>query len=439
MASIVPFCGVRYNAKRIADLSAVITQPYDRIGPDLRERYLRQHPHNFVRLILSDADPHQPQAGNPYSGVAALYQDWLREGVLLRSSQPALYVYRQTFSSPDGTPVTRRALLAALELTPFGEGTVLPHERTLSAPKADRLNLFRSTRVSFEPVFMLYADAENRVNDLLDADIEGRLPDADVHEAFESDVRHQLWEVTAPSVIAQVQANMAPKRNLIVADGHHRYETALNYRAEMRLALPDAPPDAPFNFALTALVSTDDPALTILPTHRLVHSYDRLNAAELESAAAQYFDIEPVPSGGGSATLTTALRAAGRTATAFGLSVPHRQSLWVLRDRRIMDALAPNRTLAWRALDVAVLHELVLGRIMGLTPDSIARQENLIYLRDAEAGRRALERGEAQFLFQLNPTRVDQVRACAEAGERMPQKSTDFYPKMVSGLVLMEL
>lgn len=439
MAVVKPFRGVRYSSDRVTDLSRVVTQPYDRIGRDLREQYLRQHSHNFVRLILTGADPHGTHAGNPYASVATLYHRWLQDGVLARADRPAMYVYHQTFSPPDGATVIRRAFIAALQLTPFEEGTVLPHERTLSAPKADRLNLFRATQVSFEPIFLLYPDAENRINAVLDAAIAQRRPDADVRESFESEVRQQLWEVNDPQVIATVQSAMAPKSRLIVADGHHRYETALNYRDEMRQTHPDAPGDVGFNFALVAFVSMDDPGLTILPTHRLIHSFTRMKPEEVAATAAQYFAIEPSDSPNNGARLATALQAAGRGTTAFGFVTPDRQSVWVLRARQIMDELAPDRSPAWRELDVAVLHQLVLERIMGLTPESIARQENLTYLRDADEGRRALQRGEAQCLFQLNPTRMTQVRACAEAGEKMPQKSTDFYPKMISGLVLMEL
>ena len=435
MATIRPFPGVRYNSARIPDLSQVVTQPYDRIGSELRARYLRQSPYSFVQLILSDVDPHRPQTGNPYAAVRELYDQWLRTGILVRSAGPAVYVYHQTFRTPDGTSVTRRAFIAALQLTPFEEGTILPHERTLSAPKADRLNLFRATQVSFEPIFVLYPDEGNQINAVLDAAIEGQPPTADVHEAFEQDVRQQVWEITDPAVIAAVQVAMAPKRRLIIADGHHRYETALAYRDEMRQAHPDAPGDAWFNFALVAFVSMDDPGLTILPTHRLVHSFDRMSVAAIEAAAADYFTIQPLPA----AELPSALRAAGQEGTAFGFVTRDHHSLWRLRDRQIMSRLAPERAPAWRELDVAVLHHLVLEQIMGLTPESIARQENLIYLRDADAGYRALQRGEANLLFQLNPTRIGQVRACAEAGEKMPQKSTDFYPKMISGLVVMEL
>lgn len=435
MALIKPFCGVRYNPALVSELSQVVTQPYDRISSTMRDQYLQQHPYNFVRLILGDPTL-SSSSTNPYAHVADLYRHWLRTGVLMRDLEPSFYVYHQTFQSPDGATVGRHALIAALELTSFGEGVVLPHERTLTAPKEDRLQLFRATQVSFEPVFLLYPDCANHINALLDAAVDGRVPDVETYETFERGVCHQMWVLRDPVVIERIQSEMMPKRNLIIADGHHRYETALNYRAEMRAVFPDAPPDAWYNYALVALVSLDDPGLAILPTHRLVHSYSKLTSVELEAAAMSYFIVEPLSQ---REQVMTALRSKQGDSGVFGFIARDRQSIWTLRDMRIMAELLPDRPAIWRELDVVVLHQLVLEQLMGLSAESIARQENLRYLRDVEDGIQAVQRGEAQFLFLLNPTRVDQVRACAEAGEKMPQKSTDFYPKMVSGLVWMEL
>lgn len=436
MALIKPFHGVRYNPARIPELSRVITQPYDRISPTMRMHYLQQDAHNFVRLILGDPNASPSAAVNPYAGVADLHHRWLQSGVLLRDTQPSFYVYHQIFRSPEGETLRRRALLAALQLTPFEEGIVLPHERTLTAPKEDRLQLFRATQISFEPVFLLYPDPANRLNAWLDAAVEGHSPEVEADETFEPGVHHQMWILRDPAILERIQSEMAPKRNLIIADGHHRYETALNYRAEMRAASPDAFPDAWYNYALVALVSLDDPALTILPTHRLVHSYSRLTSAELEAAATAYFIVEPLSQ---PRQVIDVLRSRRGEGGVFGFVARDRQSIWTLRDVRIMAELLPGRPAVWRELDVVVLHQLVLERLMGLSAESIARQENLRYLRDAAEGIQAVQEGAAQFLFVLNPTRIEQVRTCAEAGEKMPQKSTDFYPKMVSGLVWMEL
>jgi uncharacterized protein (DUF1015 family) len=442
MATILPFRGVRYNLELTPDLSPVVTQPYDRIGPELWEAYHRQHRHNFVHLILNRALSGDKGTVNPYTRAASLYRQWREESVLIQDGVPAWYVQRQTWQSPEGRLVTRTALLAALELTPFDEGIVLPHERTLQAPIADRLQLLQATGVHLEPVFLLYPDPGNQVNRMLESAIDGRPPDVTARELHERDVLQQQWVVGDPALIAAVQAALQPRRGLVIADGHHRYQTALAYRQAMREVHPYAPRPALHDFVLAALVSMDDPGLRILPTHRLVHSCPALSVTELLARAGDSFEVCPMsdragllaPTGSGLA----ALPAAGQGRHAIGFASPQQQSLWVLKDVGVMDELAPQHLPAWRELDVSILHRLVLEKMLGLTPESIARQENLRYLRDPQAGYRALDEGQAQCLFLLNPTPLAQVRACAEAGERMPQKSTDFYPKMISGMVVLE-
>jgi uncharacterized protein (DUF1015 family) len=457
VANIRPLPGVRYNPEVVPDLGLAVTQPYDRITPELQARYYDLSPYNYVRLILNRRTPGDTDTDNTYTRAAAQFRRWLAEGVLAQDRAPAFYVYHQTFPMADGSTLTRRSFLAIMELSRFDEGIVLPHERTLSGPKVDRLSLFCATGVSFEPVFLLYPDAENRVNSLLDAAIAGTPPAADLHELFESDVRQQIWPVTDPSVLAQVDALLRPMRNLIIADGHHRYETALNYRDGMRAARPGDSPSAAYNYVLAAFVSMSDSGLVILPTHRLVHSYSSLTVDQLLAAAARYFEITSIPD---RPALVSALGAElpnapdlGPTnfpasespnlpiaaAHRFGFVTRDHSYLWMLRDPHIMDDLASDHAPAWRELDVSILHELVLEKLLGLTKESIAREENLEYLRDPVPGYAALEGGEAQFLFLLNPTRMAQVSACARAGEKMPQKSTDFYPKMISGLVAFPL
>ena len=435
MASIRAFRGVRYDRARIPDLSRVVTQPYDRIGPELQSSYYDLDPHNYVRLILNRRTPQDAAGDDTYTRARDALQQWSRDGIVVRDLAPALYVYHQTFPMADGSLRTRRAFLAVMRLAAFDEGIVLPHERTLSGPKADRLNLFRATGANLEPVFLLYPDQGNRINHALDQAISDRPPDADVHELLEGDVRQQMWVVDDPGCLARVSALAAPMRKLIVADGHHRYETALNYRNEMRAARPADPPDAPYNFVLAAFVNMFDPGLVILPTHRLVHSYGRLTAGELLSLAARYFAITQVPD---RAALLHGLAGGVPSEHRLGFVTRDRCYLWILQDGAVMDTLAPERA-AWRELDVSILHELVLEKLLGLSKDSITRKENLEYLRDPAPGFEALDRGEAEFLFLLNPTRMAQIAACATVGERMPQKSTDFYPKMISGLVLFPL
>jgi uncharacterized protein (DUF1015 family) len=435
MAKIAPFQGIRYNHHKVGDLSKVVSQPYDRVRYGLQEQYYDLHPYNIVRIIKGRASDSDTAANNVYTRAHDFFQTWLDAGYLLRDPAPALYVYHQTFALPDGTELTRKALIAALELVEFSEGTVLPHERTLSGPKVDRLNLLRATETNFGQIFMLYPDAENRINAILDRAIAGRKPDIDVRELFEKDVRQRVWVVTDPDAIAQVVDEMAPKQGLIIADGHHRYETALNFRAEMREKHPDAPVDAAFNYRMVTLVSMDDPGLTILPTHRQIHAYTAKTTAQILADAAEYFSVTPMAD---RAALEGALAMASPTDRRIGF-YDGGYYLLRLRDPETMAQIAPDRTEEWRMLDVSILHELLIERVMGISKEQIAAHENIDYHRELDLALSHVDSGEALCAYIMNPTRMAEVRACSDQGAKMPQKSTDFYPKVITGLVAMSV
>jgi uncharacterized protein (DUF1015 family) len=435
MAKIAPFRGIRYNPHKVGTLSKVVSQPYDRIGSDLQKKYYALHPYNIVRLIRGEEFQDDTPDDNVYSRARDYYHTWLDAGYLLRDPAPALYVYRQTFTLPDGNERTRQAFIAALELVEFSEGIVLPHERTLSGPKVDRLNLLRATAFNFELIFMLYPDPENRINALFDAAIGDRVPDADVQELFEKDVRQQMWVVSDPAVLGAVAGEMAPKTGLIIADGHHRYETALNYRAEMRQKHPTAPANAAFNHAMISLVSMDDPGLTILPTHRQIHDYTAKTPDEILEGAAAYFDVTALAD-------RAALEAALAGATADDRRIGFYDGtyhLLQLKSPDVMEQVVPDRPPEWRQLDVSILHELLIERVMGITKKQVEAKEHLDYFRDLDQALAGVDAGRALCVFILNPTRIAEVKACSDRGEKMPQKSTDFYPKMISGLTLMDV
>jgi len=448
MATIRPFRGVRYDPEKISDLSTVISQPYDRVRHGLQDKYYDLSPYNVVRIIKGKERAGDDEESNVYTRARDYYQSWLREGILMRERVPALYVLHQTCTLPDGSTKTRKGLIAALELARFDEGIVLPHERTHSGPKVDRLNLMRATATNFGHIFMLYPG--DRINELLGAAIEESAlspskesalsppkgqPGYELHELFEHDVVQRFWAVTDPEVIAAVVEEMASKRNLIIADGHHRYETALNYRDEMRTVHPGAPPNAGFNYRMVTLVSMDDPGLVILPTHRLVHSYDQMNGQEALKRAKEYFDVTPVAD---RAALEAALAGAEPAHPRFGLYDGTYATL-TLRDPAVLERLLPERAPDWCLLDVSVLHELFIERVLGIDKRAVERKENIEYLRDPQMGYDGVDQGKANFLLVMNPTRMGQVRACTAADEKMPQKSTDFFPKVISGLVMMPI
>ncbi|NLE43988.1 MAG: DUF1015 domain-containing protein [Chloroflexi bacterium] len=433
MAEIQPFRGIRFDPGHVGDLSNVITQPYDRIHTDEQARYYGLSPYNLARIIQGRRGPQDHAADNVYTRAACYARTWHAEGVLQRDACPCIYVLDQTELTPDGSYRTRRGLSAALALTPFDEGTVLPHERTLSGPKADRLDLTRATEVHWGHVFILYPDDGRRVEALLEDAVASSAPLRAREQVIESRVEQRLWVIDGPQIIGAVCEELAPKRGLIIADGHHRYETALAFRDEMRERYPESAPRAAFNYVLTTLVSMGDPGLVILPTHRLVHSYGRMSSEEFLDRTHGYFDVQRVTDRD---AMEAALQGAERDRPRFGF-YDGAHTILTLRDPTVMAQLLPERAPAWRLLDVTVLHELLIERVLGIDKDAVERHENIHYVRDASVGYSAVDVGEAEFFFVLNPTRMDQVRACAAAGERMPQKSTDFYPKVVSGLVAL--
>jgi uncharacterized protein (DUF1015 family) len=430
MATIKPFRGVRYNPENITDLSAVVSQPHDRVRHGLQDKYYDLSPYNIARIIKGKEYADDGEHDNTYTRARDAYHAWVQEGVLTRENAPAFYVLRQTFTLPDGDTKTRQALIAALELAHFDEGIVLPHERTLAKSMADRLNLLHATAANFGCIFMLYPGSG--INEILNPLVE-RQPGVELRELFENEVRQQFWVVTDPDAIAAVTEEMAPRRHLIIADGHHRYETALKYRDEMRAQLSDTPANAGCNFCLAALVSMDDPGLVILPTHRLIRSPNGTSGADALEKAREYFEVTPVTD---RSDMEAALRA-GRPPHPrpfFGFH-DGASAVLTLRDPDVMARLLPDRTPDWRMLDVAVVHELFIERVLGISKEDVSQNGHVEFLRDPRMGYDAVARREADFFLVMNPTRIEQVRACSAAGERMPQKSTDFYPKVISGLV----
>jgi uncharacterized protein (DUF1015 family) len=436
MAEIAPFRGIRYNAHKVGDLSKVVTQPYDRVRYGLQDQYYDLSPYNIVRITKGrDQEDDTPGGDNVYTRAHEYFRTWLDAGYLLPEARPAFYVYHQTFELPDGTALTRKAFIGALKLVEFDEGVVLPHERTLAGPKIDRLNLLRATATNFGLIFMLYPDADNRINALLNTAIAGRAANIDVRELFEKDVRQQIWVVDDPQVLTAVVTEMAPKNGLIIADGHHRYETALNYRSEMRAEYPGAPPNAAFNYRMVTLVSMDDPGLVILPTHRLIHSYTAKNTDQILADARQYFEVIPIADRGG---LEASLPETPPSDRRIGF-FDGRYFLLRLKSPELMAQVLPHHLEEWRMLDVSILHELLIERVMGISKEQVEAKENIDYHRDLDMAISEVQQAKAQCVFIMNATRISEVKACSMKGAKMPQKSTDFYPKVITGLVAMDV
>jgi len=417
MADIRPFRGIRYNPARVSDLDKVTTQPYDKVSPEMKQAYLAADPHNFVRLILPES----------YEESDRLCRQWLDEGLLVRDDEPALYAYHEEFEAL-GEKHVRKGFIGLLRVDEFEKGTVLPHERTLSKAKADRLNLTRATRKDYEQIFMLYSDPEREVDRLLEPAGEPDLKTTD-----EYGVKHRAWTITDPAKVAAVRAKLEGAV-MLIADGHHRYETALNFRKEVEAAEPGLSPDAAVRFKTCAFVNVADPGLVIFPTHRLLKNLGEVDWDAKLAELGRAFRVTPVEPG----EAETKLKAAAG-GNAFVLHAgPGRTRLLELTDRAAVErAVGPERSADYRALDVVVLHSVIIEGSFGVTRENI--ENHVKYERD---WRRAIERvdsGEFQAVLLMNPTRAEQVRALAEKGERMPQKSTDFYPKLISGLVFSDI
>lgn len=421
MAIIRPFKGLRYNQEKVSNLSEVITQPYDKITPQLQASYYDRSQYNYVRLIFGrDSDRYQESYDS--------FTRWKDEGVIVRNSEPALYPYTQTYitdSHPD--PVTRTGFICALELHPYEDKVVLPHERTLKSAREDRFKLFTKTLMNYEQVFMLYGDPERRIEKLF----EGFMTERPLIEASDDyGCIHRVWRVCDNEVIAEARAVIEPLA-VMIADGHHRYETALALRDWLRPKYPDAPDAAAFNHRMVTLVNLFDPGLLVLPTHRLVIKL-KTDFTSAKEELGKYFDINPA-----SKRELLEKVEASKDRHAFGLYRKDGAWLLVLKDASAMDSVMPGAASELKALDVSVLHNLVVERILDISKEEI--ESYIRYERYADKAFEAVDSGEFEMAFLMNPTRVDQVEAVSKAGEKMPQKSTDFYPKLVSGLVAFDV
>jgi len=442
MAKLYPFRGWRYNKEKVGDLAAVVTQPYDKITPAMQARYYERSPYNFVRLILGKSSPEDTEANNVYTRAREDLLRWVREGIFVEDRAPAIYVYAQRYRvPPEGLVKVRRGFVALGQLEDFGRGVIFPHERTLRGPKEDRLRLLRTVRAHLEPIFMLYDDPAFEVQAVLDQ-YTAEPPEVEVTDEY--GVEHWLWPVYAPEAIEAIQRLMAP-RPLVIADGHHRYETALIYRDEQRARAGSVSESYPYERMLMAFFNLRDEGLTILPTHRLIFGIEAFDPKRFFDFVARHFDVVSLPLGDGSPEMLAHVRARlaeeGKRRLTFGLMLAGSAVFHLLgfRPTAETEAQCEGMTPLERTLDTAVLHRVLIEHGLGVSEEAIQGERHIIYVREFEEGVRAVREGRVQLGFFLNPTRVEHVYAMALSGRLMPQKSTDFYPKLLSGLVFYSL
>src|ERR1043166_1600195 len=418
MPEIKPFRAIMYNPARV-EVWCVCAPPYDVISPEQREELYNQGPYNIVRLILGREE-------NPYASAARLFEEWTNGGILDREAEPAIYLLSQRFSGPDGREVDRRGFIAACRLEEFGRGSIYPHELTHPGPKADRLRLLEATNAMFSPIFALYSDPKHALDRQLDAQ-SGRTPDVDVE--FDG-VRNRVWRIGDRATVLALESFLKGQR-VLIADGHHRYETAVGYSNARRFKNPRHTGTEPYNFVPIYFTNLNDPGLVILPTHRVIHGLSGFRRDRLLGELRNSFEVREEASG---ESLLASLTERGEGS--FGLILGGDPGYLLLSYRkRAVPGMGEIPGILAR-LDVTVLHTVILKGLLNLSDEDQARKLHLEYEQSAEKAVKTVREGNAQAAFLLNPARVELVRAIAEGGYTMPQKSTYFYPKLLSGLVI---
>ncbi|HEX4612273.1 MAG TPA: DUF1015 domain-containing protein [Urbifossiella sp.] len=431
MADIRGFRGFRYDLGTVGSLSDVVAPPYDVIGPELQQKLYDLSPHNAIRLELTKDEPGDDDAENKYTRAARTLKAWAAENALRQDTARALYVYEQEFEA-EGKTYTRRGFFARVRLEPFGTGRIFPHEQTMSGPKADRLKLYQATGFNLSPVFSLYPDPENEVFRALEP---FTLKSPPLTATDHLGVTSRLWVVTDTQAISAVIGLMGPKP-VFIADGHHRYETGLKYLDEQKAAGAVADDEAAPNFCLMMLVSMGDPGLIILPTHRLVSGLPPVTAAQVEAALGEHFEVVGRFGGDAQACWEHIEMDGGQDVLGFGTVADGQWFAAKLRDPAVMAGLAPEQSAEWQGLGVSILHKLVLEKQLpaafGGTP-SLAFVHLLKEVTDAVAAK------ACQLAVLVPPATMEHVEQIAGNREKMPQKSTYFYPKLLTGLVFNSL
>ena len=437
MAEIRPIRALRYNLDVIGKdaFADVVTPPYDVIDDEQQAAYYERHPHNFIRIDLNKGRDGDDAENDRYTRARRYLFDWLAQGVLTIDDEPSIYVHYQTFEDSSGKQITRRGFLASIRLADYDERVVLPHERTLRGPKEDRLRLMKATECNLSPVFFLYSDPQSRIDTALAAAIEGAEP---TRVETPDGIVHALWRVTGP-LAGDIAKFLAPE-SVLIADGHHRYETALAYRDFRRSTAEERDPDAPYEFALGFFINQDDPGLVVYPTHRVVHSV--ANFPGLDAVTARLSDhpefmverLETDPD-----AVQSALTSSGDQGPSFVLLGDGKPALVRFTGNTDSSLFAADTPAEVRALDVAVLHEALLDGMLGISRAAQEAKTNLDYIKGFEPAWKAAESPDTQLVVLMNPTPVEQVDRVCRSGGVMPQKSTFFYPKILSGLVINPL
>jgi len=441
MATIAPFQGLLYNRKKAGTIKDLACPPYDIISPAEQQELYRKSPYNVIRLEFGLTSPGDTEEDNRYTRAAAVLKDWSQNHILEQGREPSFYVYEMEYKTERADTLKLRGFICLVRIEDYESGVVKPHETTLSGPKTDRLNLLRSCKTSFSQIFSLFSDPAAKVAGIL-AKASGQ-PEMEL--LHHDGVLHRLWPMSDPNDIAFIVREMSDKQ-IFIADGHHRYDTSLNYRNEQRKATGSFTGEECYNYVAMFLARIEDPGLTILPAHRALFNLADFNAQKFENDLNQYFNIERVDFDTQSeptdlrAILEAMAHRADR-AHVFGMRIKgeHSYYLLTLRNEADMDALLPGKSPAYRRLDVSILHHLIIDQLLGIKMETHKLGLNIEYIKDAGEADKRVHDDAVEVVFFMNPTKVREVQEVATAGERMPQKATYFYPKLLTGLVMHKL
>lgn len=419
MALVYPFRGIRYNKETIGDFQKVVTQPYDKMTPSMQDEYYRCSPFNVARITLNLENRTNPETRYPDAG--SIFLKWIAEKVLLQDSLPAMYAYYQEYAF-EGQTRLQKGFISLLDLK-NSESGIIPHENTLAAPKQDRLRLLRSIEANEDLIYLLYSDDRLTVNRIMDESISGRPAEIEVKDEYGA--VHRVWAITDPETLRKMQDSMRSQR-LFIADGHHRFETSINFMNECREKGWEPAGLESFDKRMVTCFNSVD-GVTILPTHRMIRDLPEFDPGTFLRKIEDHFEAEPVSS----ASALWEKMKKGQRDNVFGFYPATLRKFYFLRLRKNVEVD--------RRLDVSVLHSLLLERLLGIDESKLASQAHLDYMRERDLCIQLVDEGKYQAAFFLNPTTAEQMQQIASRGERMPQKSTDFFPKLLAGLIFMQM
>ena len=443
MAILAPFRGIFYNQEEIQDLSQVVTPPYDVITKGEQEEFYRRHPYNVIRLVLGKDLPGDSDEKNKYTRAADYLRKWYGKGILKEDLQPSIYYYQQEFFVKEKQRMRRNGFFALIKLEDFNSGVVLPHEKTMKGPKADRLRLMEACTANLSPIFSLYSDPERKIDGVLE---EQRITPPFINFVDENGSAHQLWKINDMDIIREV-AKEVEGNSLYIADGHHRYETALNYSIQMRKTDSDFDGSEEYNYVMMYLSNMNDDGLVILPTHRIIRNLEGFDTSIFKNKIGEYFHVKEFEFNSTNELqvrkeLFLQLQRMGQQKPTFGLFLGGARcyNLLTLKSEDLLNSgMMDDIPSVLRGLDVSILQTFILKHILGINDRNMEYQKNVDFTEDGDEAIEIVKNDRYQLVFLMNPTKVKQVKEAGCAGVRMPQKSTFFYPKLLCGLVFNKI